>query len=58
MNEEIVKQVFSKAIEKVKNKICPFCNVKINESDFKDRLSLKEYKISGLCMKCQDEVFK
>jgi hypothetical protein len=25
--------------------------------EFRDELSKKEFKISGLCMKCQDEVF-
>ena len=26
--------------------------------EFKDILSYKEYKISGTCQKCQDEIFK
>ena len=26
-------------------------------TDFKDDLSRREYSISGLCQKCQDEVF-
>ena len=25
--------------------------------EFKDKLSYREYKISGMCQKCQDEVF-
>jgi len=25
--------------------------------DFKDQLSIKEYSISGLCQKCQDDTF-
>ena len=35
------------------------CNTCPNEYPlhFKDILSYKEYKISGLCQKCQDEVF-
>lgn len=35
---------------------CVFCT----DPDFnwKDELSRKEYRISGLCQKCQDEVFK
>jgi hypothetical protein len=37
---------------------CPFCGTNINEfSDFKDELSLAEYRISGLCQKCQDKMF-
>lgn len=27
------------------------------EKHFKDTLSLKEYRISGLCQKCQDHIF-
>ena len=37
--------------------ICPFCNKPIKESEFRDALSQKEFKISGLCQKCQDDVF-
>lgn len=37
--------------------LCPFCQVGINEADFRDALSVKEYHISGLCQSCQDEVF-
>jgi len=37
--------------------ICPFCKKPINANDFRDELSRKEFRISGLCQKCQDEVF-
>lgn len=37
--------------------LCPFCNKEVSEDEFRDELSLKEYRISGLCQKCQDEVF-
>lgn len=39
--------------------ICPFCNKKITFalSEFRDDLSRKEFRISGLCQKCQDEFF-
>ena len=30
---------------------------KIEISDFTDIVSVKEYRISGLCQECQDEVF-
>ena len=35
---------------------CPFCNKEV--TGFKDSLSLREFEISGLCQKCQDETFK
>lgn len=39
-------------------KYCPFCNKKIDISEFTDNESLKEFKISGLCQKCQDDFFE
>ena len=57
MNKKIVKSFFPQAVKDYENKICPFCKEKI-ENNFKDELSRKEYKISGLCQKCQDKMFK
>ena len=37
--------------------ICVFCHKKINLKNFRDELSIKEYKILGLCQKCQDKTF-
>ena len=37
--------------------ICPFCKKSVKIDEFHDELSLKEYTISGLCQKCQDEFF-
>lgn len=37
---------------------CPFCGKKVYLDNFRDSLSLSEFRISGLCQKCQDEVFK
>jgi len=36
-------------------KVCVSCGEPI--TGFKDQLSIREYTISGLCQKCQDEVF-
>jgi len=41
----------------IDKEICPLCYTKIKESDFKSRLSLKEYSISGMCQSCQDKTF-
>lgn len=44
----------------MKNKsetVCPFCKKIVNIDEFNDELSKKEYKISGLCQKCQDDFF-
>lgn len=36
---------------------CAFCADPINQDEFRDDLSRKEFEISGLCQKCQDWVF-
>ena len=43
--------------EAKEKKICVFCSEEIKMEDFKDQLSIKEYGISGLCQKCQDDTF-
>ena len=58
MNKEIMKAAgFSDHVESVEKGLCPFCKEHINLDDFRDALSVKEYGISGLCQKCQDETF-
>jgi hypothetical protein len=37
--------------------LCTICGSKIDLEEFTDPLSLKEYYISGMCFKCQDEFF-
>lgn len=39
----------------IKSGVCVLCNQPAIE--FKDELSRKEYTISGMCQKCQDDVF-
>lgn len=41
----------------VKDGKCPFCSQVIKEEEFLDEESKNEYSISGLCFKCQDNVF-
>lgn len=49
---------FEKEVENVEQKKCPFCGKIISgREDFDDNLSWKEYKISGLCQSCQNEMF-
>lgn len=57
MNKKIVKKVFPGFVEAVEQRICPFCGVKVDPTKFRDALSVKEFMISGLCQKCQDETF-
>lgn len=54
LNKPVFK-IFSKK-EVIEGK-CPMCSKEIKETEFKDKLSKKEYSISGLCQKCQDDIF-
>lgn len=38
--------------------LCPFCKKDMKNAEFKNELSQKEYKISGLCQSCQDTTFR
>lgn len=57
MKEKVVKTFFPKEVKEVKQGNCPICKNQIKINDFKDKLSIKEFEISGLCQKCQDEIF-
>ena len=37
---------------------CVFCHSEVYVNSFKDKLSLKEFKISCICQSCQDEFFE
>jgi len=50
MNKDIMRKAgFEKEVELVEAGKCPFCQKDINLKDFSDALSLKEYRISGMC---------
>lgn len=58
MNKTIMNNMgFGDMVRNVERKVCPFCKAHVNPEMFKDESSRGEYKISGLCQKCQDEVF-
>ena len=58
MNKDIVRKArFGDAVDAVEAKKCPFCAKPINDSDFKNDVSRREYEISGICQKCQDKTF-
>lgn len=52
-----VFDVFPEAKEAVEENKCPLCKETIRLLDFRDESSCREYAISGMCQKCQDEVF-
>lgn len=58
MNKEILKSPgLNKEVARVEKGACPICAKPIVDTDFKDELSRKEFRISGMCQKCQDQVF-
>ena len=58
IEDKPVAKIFPKEVECVKAGYCPTCKKPIHPNiDFNDALSLKEYKISGMCQKCQNLVF-
>lgn len=60
MNEQIMREMgFDEEMDRIAKKCCPICGaeIKMGVENFKDEPSYKEYTISGMCQKCQDEVF-
>ena len=63
MNRDIMKLAFPEEMELIDAGKCPSCRMppwidQCGNPVFKDKLSLEEYRISGLCQECQDAVFK
>ena len=52
-----VFQIDPEKADRVLFGVCVTCPSAIEEDDFKDDLSKKEYSISGMCQECQDSVF-
>lgn len=58
MNKQIMREAgFGKQVELVEHGFCPFCQKPVSISEFRDQLSVREYRISGICQACQDRVF-
>lgn len=58
MNRRLVIDAgFEEEVKSVEEGICPFCKEFIEYNEFTDKMSKKEYEISGLCQKCQNGFF-
>lgn len=58
MNKDIMRKMgFAKEVEAVEKGECPFCHQPVRDEDFHDDLSRKEFRISGMCARCQDSIF-
>lgn len=50
-----IEGVFPGTLQAIAEHKCPLCKGAITE--FRDEVSKREYKISGMCQKCQDEIW-
>lgn len=50
-------KIYNEMISLRDNGFCPFCKELVDPHSFKDELSKKEFKISGLCGRCQGDFF-
>jgi len=57
MEKEVLKKLFPEEMKRRENGQCPLCGIVVSLDEFHDELSKKEFKISGLCQKCQDGIF-
>lgn len=57
MNKDILKKLFPDMVKLVEEGKCPTCKEPIKIEDFTNPLSIKEFRISGMCQKCQDKTF-
>jgi len=56
--DNVSKNLFGREREEsIRKNICVMCGNIVDENNFKDELSLKEFKISGMCQECQDKIF-
>jgi len=54
--DKLSKKAFGESnTECEKKKICVICHKQI--TGFRDETSKREYEISGMCQRCQDEIF-
>jgi len=52
-----VMDKFSAMVDLRTQSRCPFCEAEVSAESFTDTLSLREFEISGLCQRCQDNFF-
>lgn len=58
MNKSIMRALgFGEEVTAVERSICPICGNAVDINEFRDKCSLREYRISGLCQSCQDSIF-
>lgn len=53
----LLNKLFGRTDAITSNK-CVFCQKPVSPTSFRDALSEREYRISGICQTCQDSTFK
>ena len=48
---------FDDEVKRVELGLCPFCSNPVKVEDFRNEISRREFNISGMCQKCQDDFF-
>jgi hypothetical protein len=48
---------FHKEVKNMELGLCPFCSNPVKVEDFRNEISRREFNISGICQKCQDDFF-
>lgn len=58
MNKNImIAAGFGNEVKLVESGKCPICREVVDLSKIKDKISEKEFLISGICQKCQDKIW-
>jgi len=58
VNKEIMKAMgFEREVRMAEEGLCPFCGKEVNIDDFRDKISLKDFGVTGLCQGCQDKTY-
>ena len=58
MNKQMMRELgFNEEIDRVEPGKCATCGKDMTDAKFKNEISRKEFKISGMCQECQDETF-
>lgn len=58
MNKDIMRAAgFGKEVDAIEAGKCPGCDELVDPEAFRNDISLREFRISGMCQKCQDKFF-
>jgi len=58
MNKDLMRNAgFENEVDRVEHGFCPLCSKPVDGQAFRNELSVREYKISGMCQPCQDIIF-